>query len=68
MTFFTDGIIEQRNRDGQMYSLERLQKVFLTSLQNKESNTLNVILKDLYKFSNHSDYEDDITLMLYEFL
>jgi len=51
-----------------MYSLERLQKVFLTSLQNKESNTLNVILKDLYKFSNHSDYEDDITLMLYEFL
>ncbi|HOQ11834.1 MAG TPA: SpoIIE family protein phosphatase [Spirochaetota bacterium] len=68
LLFFTDGIIEQRNRDGQMYSLERLQKVFLTSLQNKESNTLNVILKDLYKFSNHSDYEDDITLMLYEFL
>jgi len=66
--FFTDGITEQRNREGEMYSVERLGKIFMNSVINKEENILNSILKDLYKFSGNMDHEDDITLMLYEFL
>lgn len=65
--FFTDGIIEQRNPEGDMYSSERLSKAFKSAIQSGKKNILNLLLIKLHDFAGDVEYEDDITMLLYEF-
>ncbi len=65
--FFTDGIIEQKNSQGDMYSEERLKELFLKLSQKDTKNVLSRIEKDLNHFSNLDKKDDDITLFLMEF-
>jgi serine phosphatase RsbU (regulator of sigma subunit) len=64
---FTDGIIEQKNNEGEMYSEERLRKKFLKLAQKDGDSILKWIEKDLDQFSNLDKKDDDITLLLMEF-
>lgn len=65
--FFTDGIIEQKNSKGEMYSEERLQRNFLHLAQKGQENILARIEKDLDRYSSLEKKDDDITLLLLEF-
>lgn len=67
LLFFTDGIIEQRNRDGEMYSLERLKQAFKNEIAKGRGSILNSILLNLHDFAGNVEYEDDITMLLFEF-
>jgi len=67
LLFFTDGIIEQRNGDGEMYSLKRLNRSFIASINRNEPRILDSLLEELHVFAGDVEYEDDITMLLYEF-
>ncbi len=67
LLFFTDGIIEQRDRDGEMYSLERLNQAFRGEIVRNRGNILNSILLNLHEYAGNVEYEDDITMILFEF-
>ena len=67
LLFFTDGIIEQRNQNDEMYSESRLKLAFLTNAQRNEERILRRIESDLLKFTNDYKKDDDITLLLLEF-
>jgi serine phosphatase RsbU (regulator of sigma subunit) len=64
---FTDGIIEQKNEVGEMYSEERLKKKFLQFSRKNNENMLLRIEKDLDMYSKLFKKDDDITLFLMEF-
>lgn len=67
LLFFTDGIIEQRDREGEMYSVERLNNAFKDAIRGETRNILDRLLENLNDFSGNAEYEDDITMLLYEF-
>ncbi len=67
LLFFTDGIIEQRNTDGEMYCSERLSKAFKSAILSGKKNILDSLLLNLHDFAGNVEYEDDITMLLYEF-
>jgi serine phosphatase RsbU (regulator of sigma subunit) len=67
LLFFTDGIIEQRNAEEEMYSENRLSLVFLTYAQKNDDHILRRIESDLLRFTSNYKKDDDITLLLLEF-
>lgn len=67
LLFFTDGIIEQRNAQGAMYSENRLRSSFLSLAQNNAEHILKKIESDMMEFTLDFKKDDDITLLLMEF-
>jgi len=67
LLFYTDGIIEQKNEDAEMYSQERLECIFKEKILEEENNILQVIIGDLTDFCGCNEYDDDISLLLFEF-
>jgi len=67
LLFFTDGIIEQRDAVGEMYSEKRLRTIFLSLAQKNAEHILKKIEFDLLNFSSDYKKDDDITLLLMEF-
>ncbi len=68
LLFFTDGIIEHRNMEGIMYSEERLTEVLLKNIRSGEAEILKGIELDYEEFSGEMKREDDISLLLLEFI
>jgi len=67
MLFFTDGIIEQRNYEGEMFSHERLQDAFVRYCQNKDDQIVQSIYGEFREFCHNNELQDDVTLFLLEF-
>ena len=67
MLFFTDGIMEQRNYEGEMFSHDRLKELFIKFCQQEEENVVESIYNEFNRFCNNSDLQDDVTLFLLEF-
>lgn len=67
LLFFTDGIIEQFNENNEMYSLRRLTFNFQELIKCGEKEVLNKLFQDLKEFSRGTSFDDDITLLLFEF-
>ncbi len=67
LLLFTDGIIEQRNEDGEMYALERLEKTFSDLCRNRNDKIIKSIYKDFKNFCREMELQDDVTLFLLEF-
>ena len=65
--FFTDGIIEQKNPRGEMYSETRLRNRFRDLILNDDDSIVDRIYDDVKSFSSQNPIEDDITLLLLEF-
>ncbi len=61
---FTDGIIEQRNGEGEMYGEERLHSAILANRGESPDDMLNKILDDARSFSGGAKQNDDITLLI----
>jgi serine phosphatase RsbU (regulator of sigma subunit) len=67
MLFYTDGIIEQINKNNEMYSKMRLNFMFRELIQSGEKDILGKLIKDMEKFSDGMQPDDDVTLLLFEF-
>ncbi len=67
MLFFTDGIIEQRNYEGEMFGHERLEELFIKYCNVGEDNILQTIYTDFKNFCHDNELQDDVTLFLLEF-
>ncbi len=65
--FYTDGIIEQKNPRGEMYSEGRLRNVFRDLILRNDGDIVNNIFKDMTSFASSKALEDDVTLLLLEF-
>jgi len=65
--FFTDGIIEQVNKNNEMYSKSRLGEIFKELIIQNKKDILKEILDDLKAYSEDIPADDDITLFLLEF-
>lgn len=67
MLFFTDGIIEQRNHEGEMFSHERLEELYLKYCEEKNEHIVQSIYNDFNEFCQQNELQDDVTLFLLEF-
>ncbi len=65
--FYTDGIIEQKNPRGQMYTEGRLKNIFRDLILRDSGDIVNEIYEDMKSFASRKAVEDDVTLLLLEF-
>lgn len=64
--FYTDGVVETFDPEGQMYNIEGLER-FLTQTSTKKISTLpNELHTDLHRFREGSPEEDDVSFMVVE--
>jgi serine phosphatase RsbU (regulator of sigma subunit) len=63
---FTDGVTEAGPMDGigELYGLDRLQRVFVENISLGPEETLDKIVKDLTDFHGGDNFEDDVSLIL----
>jgi sigma-B regulation protein RsbU (phosphoserine phosphatase) len=62
--FYTDGITEAMNNQGELYGVKRLIEVIRDNCLLETNEILNKILMDISKFSQNTDQHDDITLII----
>lgn len=67
MLFYTDGIIEQRNKEGEMFSHERLEELYVRFCKENNEQIVQSIYDTFNTFCESSELQDDITLFLLEF-
>jgi serine phosphatase RsbU (regulator of sigma subunit) len=65
--FFTDGIIEQMNDKKEMYSKARLESKVGELIKRGEKEILKKLFLDLKEFAQGTQFDDDVTLLLFEF-
>jgi sigma-B regulation protein RsbU (phosphoserine phosphatase) len=65
--FFTDGLPEQKNEAGEMYTEERMEQFFKKLCIQGEKHIVNQLFDDLEAYRGNCSFEDDVTLMLLEF-
>jgi len=64
---YTDGITEAENKTSKLYGEKRLLKILQKATLNPEHN-LNLVLKDLQKFTKDTPQSDDITMLEFIYL
>ena len=64
---YTDGIIEEHNPSGEMYGEKRLKEIFNLLAASNNDNILNEIYDNIKTFSENSNFDDDVTMLLLEF-
>ncbi len=66
LAFYTDGVIETFNPEGEMYNVEGLSK-YISKTKDKPISSVTTYLEtDLHQFRQGSPVEDDITFMVCE--
>jgi len=65
--FYTDGIIEERDECLTMFGSTRLEDAFRHAIINKTVPVIDYLIFELNRFINKETYDDDITILLYEF-
>ena len=62
--FYTDGVVESRNAEGEEYGYDRLLKI-LKSNRHEDADGLHAaVLRDLRGFIGSAEYDDDLTLVI----
>jgi sigma-B regulation protein RsbU (phosphoserine phosphatase) len=64
--FYTDGIIESLNPQGEQYEEERLKTVFKDNLHKKPKEILDSINEDIDRFVSGGKQHDDMTLIVFK--
>ncbi|MBN1577823.1 MAG: serine/threonine-protein phosphatase [Chitinispirillaceae bacterium] len=68
MVLYTDGLIEAKKEDDEMYGVERLKYIAETTLHQSVKEAVNTILTDQKTFCGENlSPEDDITLLVIDF-
>lgn len=65
---FTDGMVEQFNSEGKMYTVDRLAKAFSDSMELPLFESLHAILQSVDEFRDGAAQKDDQTLLGFELL
>ncbi|MCX7677818.1 MAG: SpoIIE family protein phosphatase [Spirochaetes bacterium] len=68
LIFFTDGIVEQMNTNHEMYGHKRLKQVVESLIKVEENEIARKIYNDVIQYAQGAQVEDDITLLVIEFL
>jgi sigma-B regulation protein RsbU (phosphoserine phosphatase) len=66
LLFYTDGVVEAQNPDGEQYSVERLVRSFRQVHRDELSEMLQQVIGNVRQFVNGRDIEDDLTLVVAE--
>jgi len=61
---FSDCLIESKNSDGEEYGIERLKNIFISSQLKDMSESMNLILEDLFNFIDNKNLQDDLTAII----
>ncbi len=64
--FYTDGLIEAENANKEFFGLDRVKEVFLQNVGELPQNIIDSICAALHRFCQRTEYEDDITLMVFK--
>ncbi len=64
LLYYTDGITEAENSQKELFGLERLKRVFLENSYKTASEIKEEILKELERFRDGHEQNDDITLLV----
>ncbi|MCP4400181.1 MAG: serine/threonine-protein phosphatase [bacterium] len=62
--FYTDGVIEARNQERELYGYPRLEELLLANCREDPSTIYLRLLKSLDDFYQENPLEDDITMVL----
>ena len=62
--FYTDGLIEARNRDDEFFELSRVIKIIQQNSNLNAVDIKNKLISEIYQFSGLSRTEDDLTFIL----
>jgi sigma-B regulation protein RsbU (phosphoserine phosphatase) len=60
---YTDGMVEQQNREGELFGDHRVRAFVANTLQHTSSAVVKLALREVQHFAEGLDYEDDITIM-----
>jgi phosphoserine phosphatase RsbU/P len=66
LLFFTDGIIELENKDGNDLGIEGLRESVRSNLDQPAESLLDAIVSDVYKFGDSTVLTDDACLVVAE--
>lgn len=64
LLFYTDGVSEAMNKDGQDYGEGRLEAVLFANLDRSAEEIMNHIHEDIMRFARDTQQSDDITMMV----
>lgn len=62
--FFSDGIIESKNIEGELFGEEKLEQILLKYNNNSSDELCNIVVEEVNKFSADTKQFDDITLVV----
>lgn len=62
--FYTDGIVEAQNREGEMFRIERLVRVLLENTHKKAADIESVVVDTINSFVEGLPQRDDITMVI----
>lgn len=62
--FYTDGITEAQNTDGDMFRIERLQNILLQNYSDEVKDIENSVIDSIDDFTENASQKDDITMVL----
>jgi sigma-B regulation protein RsbU (phosphoserine phosphatase) len=68
LVLFTDGIIESRSKEGEMFGMERLANCICTHSALEPDALAEEIIQQLIFFSDRDKFDDDITLVICDVL
>jgi len=63
MCFFTDGILEMKNKDGEEFGIEGLTSFLLENTKNNKETTLGNVREEINSFAENKEKLDDILLV-----
>jgi serine phosphatase RsbU (regulator of sigma subunit)/CHASE2 domain-containing sensor protein len=64
VVFYTDGIVEAMNKQGEMYGFERLNEVVRASPARSAETLMKDIIKDVSAFTGATSQHDDLTIIV----
>ena len=63
---YTDGLIEAKNGDGNLFGIEKLKELFVKYINEDASTILDKILHSVYEHTGTENLDDDVALILLE--
>ncbi|MGA1867364.1 MAG: SpoIIE family protein phosphatase [bacterium] len=65
--FYTDGMVEQQNKEGELFSYERLKEYFVRFISLDPEEIANRIVTELRHFAGTTSFEDDTTMIIIKY-
>lgn len=68
LIFYTDGIIETRNKKDELFGMTKLEELVVHSLASNTKDAVDSIIREIDIFRNDMPLEDDITLLIVDII